>query len=232
MNLQAALLEQSWRDVAGLEFEQPYMKRLADFLQREKSAAAVMYPTEQDIFAALNATSFDAVNTVILGQDPYHGVDQAHGLAFSVRAGVVLPPSLVNIFKEIERDFGVKMPQRSEGRGDLTAWAREGVLLLNATLTVRAGQAASHQGQGWETFTDSIISALNDRREHIVFMLWGSHAQKKGARIDCEKHLVLEAPHPSPLSAYRGFLGCGHFSAANQYLKQHGRAPIDWTCLS
>ncbi|MCC7038659.1 MAG: uracil-DNA glycosylase, partial [Alphaproteobacteria bacterium] len=180
-----------------------------------------IYPAAQNIYAALNTTPFDSVRVVILGQDPYHGPDQAHGLSFSVRDGVKIPPSLRNIYKEI----GGAMPKS----GDLTPWAKQGVLLLNATLTVQAEQAGSHQGRGWEQFTDAIIRALNDRGEHIVFMLWGSYAQKKGAFIDRKKHLVLEAPHPSPLSAHRGFLGCGHFVKANEYLKQQGRKAIDWS---
>jgi len=214
-------------DIIGGEFDQPYMKALKSFLQAEKAAKQVVYPRGDDIFNALNITSFDDVEVVILGQDPYHGPDQAHGLSFSVRAGVALPPSLKNIYKEIEQEFDVKMPRK----GDLTGWAKQGVLLLNATLTVRATQAGSHQGKGWEQFTDAIIRALNDRGEHIVFMLWGSYAQKKGAFIDRKKHLVLEAPHPSPLSAHRGFLGCGHFKKANDYLVKNGRKPIDWTSV-
>ena len=214
-------------DIIGGEFDQPYMKALKSFLQEEKAAKQVVYPRGDDIFNALNITSFEDTEVVILGQDPYHGPDQAHGLSFSVREGIALPPSLKNIYKEIEQEFDVKMPRR----GDLTGWARQGVLLLNATLTVRAAQAGSHQGHGWEQFTDAIIRALNDRGENIVFMLWGSYAQKKGAFIDRKKHLVLEAPHPSPLSAHRGFLGCGHFKKANDYLVKHSREPIDWTAV-
>lgn len=220
-------LDPGWRSVVGSEFDQSYMKALKEFLQQEKAAGHVVYPKGGDIFNALNITSFDTVEVVILGQDPYHGPDQAHGLAFSVRAGIKLPPSLVNIYKEIESEFGVKMPRR----GDLTGWARQGVLLLNATLTVQAQCAGSHQGRGWEQFTDAVIRALNDRGETIVFMLWGSYAQKKGAFIDSTKHLVLQAPHPSPLSAHRGFFGCGHFKKANDYLTQHGRKPVDWTAV-
>ncbi|MDE2337579.1 MAG: uracil-DNA glycosylase, partial [Alphaproteobacteria bacterium] len=160
----------------------------------------------------------------IIGQDPYHGEGQAHGLCFSVRKGVAIPPSLINIYKEIESEYGVKMPRH----GDLTGWAEQGVLLLNATLTVQKALAGSHQRKGWEEFTDAIIRAVNEKREHVVFLLWGSYAQKKGALIDRKKHLVLEAPHPSPLSAHRGFLGCGHFKCANEYLAAHGLAPIDW----
>lgn len=218
-------LDQSWRDVIGGEFDQPYMHALQEFLLQEKNSGRDVYPKDADIFNALNTTPFEKVDVVIIGQDPYHGQDQAHGLAFSVRAGLALPPSLVNIYKEIESEFGVKMPRR----GDLTGWAEQGVLLLNATLTVQAAHAGSHQGRGWEPFTDSIIRALNERDRNIVFMLWGAYAQKKGAFIDRKKHLVLEAPHPSPLSAHRGFLGCGHFKKSNDYLAAHGRKPVDWT---
>ena len=214
-------LDSSWQNVIGSEFAQPYMLTLKEFLKQEKAAGHIVYPAGGDIFNALNTTPFDKVEVVILGQDPYHGPDQAHGLSFSVRHGVKIPPSLRNIYKEI----GGAMPKT----GDLTPWAKQGVLLLNATLTVQAENAGSHQGRGWEQFTDAIIRALNDRGEHIVFMLWGSYAQKKGAFIDRKKHLVLEAPHPSPLSAHRGFLGCGHFVKANEYLKQHGRKTIDWS---
>lgn len=220
-----AQIDQNWLDVVGDEFGLPYMKKLQEFLQQETRAGNVIYPQSADIFNALNMTPFDKVEAVILGQDPYHGPDQAHGLAFSVRRGIKPPPSLLNIYKEISSEFGVAMPRQ----GDLTPWAQQGVLLLNATLTVEADKAGSHQKRGWEQFTDSIIRALNDRGNNIVFMLWGAHAQKKGAFIDRNKHLVLEAPHPSPLSAHRGFLGCGHFRKANDYLIRHGRKPIDWT---
>ncbi|TAL37859.1 MAG: uracil-DNA glycosylase [Alphaproteobacteria bacterium] len=222
---EAIKLDPSWMNAVGGEFEQPYMKKLKEFLVQEKAAGRVVYPKGADIFNALNTTPFGRVEVVILGQDPYHGPDQAHGLAFSVRPGIALPPSLVNIYKEIEASCGIKLPRQ----GDLTGWARQGVLLLNATLTVQAANAGSHQGRGWEQFTDAVIRTLNERGENIVFMLWGSYAQKKGAFIDRKKHLVLEAPHPSPLSAHRGFLGCGHFKKANEYLEQHGRKPIDWS---
>jgi uracil-DNA glycosylase len=220
-------LDNSWMTAVGGEFEQDYMRKLNEFLTQERAAGRVIYPESVDIFNALNLTPMDKVNVVILGQDPYHGPGQAHGLAFSVRAGIALPRSLINIYKEIENSFGIKMPRR----GDLTGWAKQGVLLLNATLTVQAANAGSHQGRGWEEFTDTAIRALNDRAQNIVFMLWGSYAQKKGAFIDRARHCVLEAPHPSPLSAHRGFLGCGHFRKANDYLAQHGRAPIDWTAV-
>jgi uracil-DNA glycosylase len=220
----AAKLDASWMDAVGGEFGKPYMQALDAFLRAEAAAGHVIYPKEAEIFNAFAATPFDAAHVVILGQDSYHGEGQAHGLAFSVPAGVKPPPSLVNIYKEIDASFGVTSPRH----GDLSAWARQGVLLLNTTLTVQAARAGSHQGRGWENFTDAVIRALNDRRDNIVFMLWGSHAQKKGAFLDRRRHLVLEAPHPSPLSAYRGFLGCGHFKQANDYLAAHGRRPIDW----
>lgn len=209
------------------EFAKDYMTRLKDFLKQEKAMGKIIYPKGGEIFNALDQTDFADVKVVILGQDPYHGPNQAHGLAFSVRKGVPKPPSLVNIFKEIESDCHVKMP----ATGDLTGWAKQGVLLLNATLTVQQANAGAHQGKGWEEFTDAVIRAINDEHEHVVFMLWGSYAQKKGAFIDRKKHLVLEAPHPSPLSAHRGFLGCHHFSKANAYLKEKGREPIKWDGL-
>ncbi|MFN7112890.1 MAG: uracil-DNA glycosylase [Alphaproteobacteria bacterium] len=214
----------SWQNVLGAEFGKPYMQALGDFLRAQAAAGHVIYPKPSDIFSAFAETPFDAVSVVILGQDPYHGEGQAHGLAFSVPAGVKPPPSLMNIYKEIDASLGIASPRR----GDLRGWARQGVLLLNTTLTVEAARAGSHQGRGWETFTDAAIRALNAQRAGIVFMLWGSHAQKKGAVIDRRRHLVLDAPHPSPLSAYRGFLGCGHFKKANEYLAAQGRPPIDW----
>lgn len=219
-------LDESWMNHIGAEFKKPYMQELKAFLQQEKSAGEIIYPRGAEIFNALNTTAFDRVRVVILGQDPYHGEGQAHGLAFSVRDGVAIPPSLMNIYKEIDAEFG-SAPQRRRS-GDLTRWAEQGVLLLNATLTVRKAQAGSHQNKGWEEFTDAVIRAVNHHHEHIVFMLWGSYAQKKGAFIDRQKHLVLSAPHPSPLSAHRGFLGCGHFKQANDYLSAHSRPIIDW----
>lgn len=218
-------IDQSWLDVIGAEFEQPYMGKLKTFLQQEKDAGRIIYPKGVEIFNALNTTYFDKVRVVILGQDPYHGEGQAHGLSFSVRKGIRIPPSLINIYKEIEMEYGVRPPQS----GDLTGWAEQGVLLLNATLTVQQANAGSHQKKGWEEFTDAVIRAINDRHEHVIFMLWGAYAQKKGAFIDRRKHLVLETVHPSPLSAHRGFLGCGHFKKANEYLEKHGREPIRWT---
>lgn len=218
-------LEPSWKARVGDWFARDDMRALATFLRQRKAAGATVYPPGGEIFAAFDATPFDAVKVVILGQDPYHGPGQAHGLCFSVRPGVPVPPSLDNIYKELARDTGFV---RSD-HGCLLPWARRGVLLLNSVLTVEAGQAGSHQGKGWEGFTDHVVDVLNREREHLVFLLWGSYAQKKGAVIDPRRHRVLKAPHPSPLSAHRGFLGCGHFSAANQYLARTGQAPVDWS---
>ncbi|MCB1649622.1 MAG: uracil-DNA glycosylase [Pseudomonadales bacterium] len=217
-------LEKSWKHLLLPEFEQPYMQELSAFLRREKTAGKVIYPAGDDIFNALNTTPFDKVKVVILGQDPYHGPGQAHGLCFSVKPGVDLPPSLRNIYREIASDLNIP-PSRS---GYLQCWAQQGVLLLNAVLTVQAGNAASHQGKGWERFTDRVVALLNEKREHLVFLLWGSYAQRKGEIIDRSRHLVLESPHPSPLSASRGFFGNHHFSRANAYLQSHHQAPIDW----
>lgn len=217
-------LEESWLQQIGGEFEKPYMRDLKQFLRREKAAGKVIYPRSSLWFNAFNSTPFDAVKVVILGQDPYHGPGQAHGLCFSVLPGVPFPPSLLNIFKEIQQDLGLPMPDS----GCLQSWAEQGVLLLNATLTVERGRAGSHQGKGWEQFTDCAVQRLNEQREGLVFLLWGSYAQKKGQWIDGDRHLVLKAPHPSPLSAHRGFFGCGHFSAANRYLESRGEAPIQW----
>lgn len=217
-------LEASWKAHVGAEFERPQMHALAEFLRAEKRAGKVIYPPGPRIFAALDTTPFDAVKVVILGQDPYHGPSQAHGLCFSVLPGVPVPPSLENIFAEIERDLHISRPDH----GCLLPWAKQGVLLLNAVLTVERGQAGSHQGKGWEGFTDACVDALNREREGLVFLLWGSYAQAKGKLIDTQRHRVLKAPHPSPLSAYRGFIGCGHFSRANEYLVQRGQTPIDW----
>ncbi len=220
----AVKLDESWMSQIGSEFDKPYMKSLKDFLVQEKSLGKVIFPKGDEIFNAMNTTPFEDVRVVILGQDPYHGVGQAHGLSFSVRDGVRYPPSLLNIYKEIIAEFGGEIPKT----GDLTRWAKQGVLLLNATLTVQESLAGSHQNKGWEEFTDAVIRAINDKRENVVFMLWGSYAQKKGAFIDRTKHLVLNAPHPSPLSAHRGFLGCGHFKRANDYLREKGFGPIVW----
>ena len=216
-------IEDSWRQELAAEWDKSYFARLVDFVKSEYTTTTV-YPPGGEIFAAFNATPFDKVKVVILGQDPYHDVNQANGLCFSVRDGVPFPPSLMNIFKEIHDDLGKPVPQS----GDLSRWARQGVLLLNSTLTVRAHCAGSHQNKGWEQFTDEVILRLANDREHLVFILWGSYAIKKGAFINRMKHLVLTSPHPSPLSAYRGFFGNKHFSRANQYLVEHGIEPIDW----
>ena len=218
-------LHESWLSRLEDQFQQDYMKKLREFLVMRKRHRAVIYPPGSQIFNALDTTHFDKVRVVILGQDPYHGPGQAHGLCFSVLPGVRIPPSQANIYREIESDLGLVPPSH----GCLQSWAEQGVLLLNAVLTVERGQAGSHQGKGWEIFTDRIVQLLNSEREGLVFMLWGSYAMKKGAVIDRRKHMVLKAPHPSPLSAHRGFLGCRHFSAANAYLQERQHAPIDWS---
>ena len=218
-------LEPSWRTRLADEFDQDYMVRLREFLLDRKQSGAVIYPQGSKIFNAMNSCSFDQVKVVVLGQDPYHGPGQAHGLCFSVRLGVPTPPSLVNILKEINDDLGIAPPDH----GNLQSWARQGVLLLNAVLTVERGRAGAHQGKGWERFTDRIVEHLNAERQNLVFLLWGSYAMKKGAVIDRDRHLVLTAPHPSPLSAHRGFFGCRHFSMTNRYLEQQGLKPIDWS---
>lgn len=205
------------------EFDQSYFEQLTRFVHQEYATHTV-YPPGKQIFAAFDSCPFEQVKVVILGQDPYHEPRQAHGLCFSVNDGIPFPPSLQNIFKEIESDLGIPVP----ASGNLTRWAQQGVLLLNATLTVRAHQAASHQGKGWETFTDAVIHKLAEEREHLVFILWGSYAQRKGEFIDSRRHLVLKSPHPSPLSAHRGFFGNHHFSQANRYLASHGITPIQW----
>lgn len=217
-------LHPSWKAALGPVLESSPMQALAEFLRAEKAAGKRIYPAGSRIFAALDETPFDAVKLVILGQDPYHGPGQAHGLSFSVPPGVGIPPSLANIFVELQRDLGVTRPDH----GCLLPWARQGVLLLNAVLTVEEGRAGSHQGRGWEAFTDAVVEGLNREREGLVFLLWGSYAQRKGQIIDARRHRVLRAPHPSPLSAHRGFIGCGHFSAANHYLERRGVAAIDW----
>ncbi len=224
MGAESAPLPSSWMAVLGDEFDQPYMQELRAFLKARKSQGATIYPPSDAIFNAFNATPFDQVKVVILGQDPYHGPGQAHGLCFSVQDGTPPPPSLVNIYKEQASDLGVSQ----SGSGDLSPWARQGVLLLNAVLTVEHGQAASHQGKGWEKFTDAAVAALNAHRQGLVFLLWGSSAQKKGAIVDAARHHVLKAPHPSPLSAHRGFFGCRHFSKTNALLVKAGKVPIDW----
>lgn len=218
-------MEPGWKRVLADEFDRDYMHQLRAFLLDRKRQGKVIYPPGPLVFNAFNHTPFESVKVVILGQDPYHGPGQAHGLCFSVPRGVPVPPSLQNIFKEIHRDLGLPMPTH----GNLEAWADRGVLLLNATMTVEQGAAGAHQNQGWERFTDAAIEHLSREREGLVFLLWGSYAQKKGRIIDRDRHLVLEAPHPSPLSAHRGFIGCGHFSKANEYLVRQGREPIDWS---
>ncbi len=222
---QTIQLHDSWLDVLSGEFEKPYMKELKRFLQQQKRDGKVVYPEGKDIFNALNSTPFDKVKVVILGQDPYHGPGQAHGLCFSVQKGVRFPPSLQNIFKEIQQEFNFPSPSH----GCLQSWAAQGVLLLNATLTVEQGQAGSHQGKGWETFTDAVVAALNEKCEGLAFVLWGSYAQKKGAYIDPQKHCIFKSVHPSPLSAHRGFFGNGHFTKVNDYLAQQGKGAIDWS---
>lgn len=217
-------IEESWREVLQPQFDSVYFEMLTTFVRKAYQASTV-YPPGSKIFEAFNRTPFYKVKVVILGQDPYHGPNQAHGLCFSVQDGIQPPPSLINIYKELQKEYGVAVNMTN---GNLTRWADQGVLLLNATLTVEAGKAGSHQGKGWETFTDAAIKALSDRREGLVFMLWGSYAQQKGRVIDRSKHLVLESSHPSPLSVYRGFDGCGHFKKANQYLQSRGQEPIDW----
>ena len=217
-------IENSWKSVLRDEFDKDYFVRLTEFVREEYRTAEAVFPPGNKIFAAFDATPFDEVKVVILGQDPYHNYGQANGLCFSVGDSVQMPPSLVNIFKEVNSDTGAPIPTS----GDLARWARQGVLLLNATLTVRAHQAASHQGRGWEQFTDAAVAALSARRENLVFLLWGNYAKRKGAVIDRSKHLVLESAHPSPLSAYHGFFGNHHFSRANAYLVEHGKAPVVW----
>ena len=216
-------IDQSWKDRLQTEFDKPYFRNLTDFV-REEYARGTVYPPGRLIFNAFDLCPFDKVKVVIIGQDPYHEPGQAHGLCFSVNDGVPFPPSLRNIFKEISDDLGKPVPVS----GDLSRWARQGVLLLNATLTVRAGLAGSHQGKGWEEFTDAVIRELNAGREGLVFILWGSYAKKKGAMIDRQRHLVLSSAHPSPLSAYNGFFGNHHFSQANDWLIKHGQTPIEW----
>ncbi len=216
---------QTWSDVLGQEKQQPYFQETLNFVRQEREAGKVIYPPAAVVFNAFKYTEFADVKVVILGQDPYHGPNQAHGLCFSVLPGVAVPPSLVNIYKELQKDIpGFEIPPH----GYLLSWAQQGVLLLNTVLTVEAGKAHSHASLGWEKFTDRVIAALNDHREGLVFLLWGNHAQKKGQYIDRQRHHVLMAPHPSPLSAHRGFLGCGHFSKTNQFLTEAGQQPITW----
>lgn len=216
-------IEQGWNEVLSKEFNEPYFEKLTDFVKNEYKNHKI-FPPLGELFSAFDLCPFNKVKVVIIGQDPYHGPGQAHGLCFSVRNGVKFPPSLRNIFKEINADLGTAVPQS----GDLTRWATQGVLLLNATLTVRAHQAGSHQGKGWEQFTDAAINAISEQKEKVVFLLWGAYAQRKGQVIDKSKHLVLESVHPSPLSASRGFFGNHHFSRANHYLVENGKSPIEW----
>lgn len=217
-------LEPGWRKILAGEFDKPYMSELVDFLRQQASAHKKVYPTRQQIFRALNATPFDNVRVVILGQDPYHGPNQANGLSFSVPAGMPLPPSLRNIYKELASDLKTSPPQD----GDLNHWAQQGVLLLNAVLSVEEGLANSHAGKGWEAFTDKILSVLSQQKSGLVFVLWGNYAQRKSALIDASKHCVLKAAHPSPLSAHRGFFGSKPFSHINRYFKDHGKREISW----
>lgn len=218
-------LEKSWNQLLGQELDKSYMHELMTFLDKEAKSGKTLYPQTQDIFAALNLTPFDQVKVVILGQDPYHGPNQAHGLCFSVKPGVKPPPSLVNIFKEFKEDLGLPVPDH----GNLAAWAKQGVLLLNNVLTVEDGKAGSHHLKGWEEFTSKIIELLNEKKENLVFILWGSPAQKKAQKVDATKHCVIKSVHPSPLSSYRGFFGSKPFSQTNSYLKSKGIPPIDWS---
>jgi uracil-DNA glycosylase len=222
--MSAAKLDESWQAALAPEFASPYMQALRAFLVSENALGKEIFPKGSEYFRALDLARLGDIRVVILGQDPYHGDGQAHGLCFSVRPGLRIPPSLVNIYKELERDLGIA-PAR---HGFLEHWAEQGVLLLNSVLTVGRGLAASHQGQGWERFTDAVIRAVNDQKSPVVFMLWGAYAQRKAAFVDASKHLLLKAPHPSPLSAHQGFIGCGHFSKANEFLAAKGLAPIDW----
>jgi len=216
-------IEESWKKILFDEFQKPYFEALKTFLVEEKKHYTI-YPSGANIFAAFNHTPFERVKVVILGQDPYHGVGQAHGLSFSVQEGVPHPPSLQNIFKELRDDIGCDIPKN----GTLTSWADQGVFLINAVLTVRSSEANSHKGRGWETFTDTVIKTLSDAKEHVVFILWGAPAGAKASLIDSKKHLILKAPHPSPLSSYRGFFGSKPFSKSNAYLIEHGKTPIKW----
>ena len=221
----AIQLRAEWLQLLESEFSADYMKQLGEFLRAEKALGKEIYPPGGEFFAALEATPPASVKVVILGQDPYHGPGQAHGLSFSVRGRQRIPPSLQNIFRELQSDLGLQTPSH----GDLSAWADEGVLLLNSVLSVERGIAGAHQGKGWERFTDAVIAAVNAGTSPVVFMLWGAQAQRKGSAINRDRHCVLTAPHPSPLSAHRGFLGCQHFSQANRFLVEHQRGPVDWS---
>ncbi|WP_419905765.1 uracil-DNA glycosylase [Kiloniella sp.] len=217
-------LHESWKEILSSEFNKDYMRNLKVFLKQQKQLKKIIFPRGSEYFQALNLTPVEEVKVVILGQDPYHGLGQAHGLCFSVRPDIAIPPSLKNIFKELKQDLDIDQPTH----GCLIPWAQQGVLLLNSVLTVEQHKAGAHQGRGWELFTDQIIHKLSETHNNLVFLLWGSYAHKKGAAIDREKHLVLQSPHPSPISAHRGFIGNKHFSQTNAYLKQHERAPINW----
>ncbi|HPG12198.1 MAG TPA: uracil-DNA glycosylase [Chitinophagaceae bacterium] len=217
-------IEPSWKEALATQFIQPYFQQIVLHIKTEKSQGKTIYPPGSQIFNAFDTTALDHVKVVILGQDPYHGPGQAHGLCFSVQDGVPPPPSLVNIYKELQSDIGMTPP----GHGNLTAWAKQGVFLLNASLTVRASEPMSHSKIGWANFTDAVIKTISDKREHVVFLLWGKFAREKKVLIDQNKHLVLEAAHPSPLSAHNGFLGCRHFSKANEYLVKNGIEPVNW----
>ncbi len=221
----AVQIEASWKEILKEEFNKNYFKQAGAHIRTEKNQGQVIYPPGSLIFNAFNKTPFDKIKAVILGQDPYHGAGQAMGLCFSVPKGVATPPSLVNIFKELKEDTGMNLPKH----GDLSAWAQQGVLLLNASLTVRAGEPMSHSRIGWQIFTDTVIKKISALRENVVFLLWGKFAQEKEILIDHNKHCILKAPHPSPLSAHNGFFGCRHFSKTNQYLMKHGKDPIDWS---
>ena len=218
-------LHAEWLALLNDEFQQPYMRELREFLLQRKRAGIQVYPPGSQIFNALDSTPPDQIKVVILGQDPYHGPGQAHGLCFSVQPGVAIPPSLKNIYQELRDDIGFEIPRH----GYLQTWAEQGVLLLNAALTVERGNAGAHQGKGWERFTDRVVEIVNNGERPVAFMLWGSHAQRKGQGINSQRHLVLKAPHPSPLSAHRGFFGCKHFSEANYWLQQQGLQPVDWS---
>jgi uracil-DNA glycosylase len=218
-------ISSEWKKSLENEFKEAYFHDLVEFLKTEKSSKQVVYPPGPLIFNAFNLTDLDQVKVVIIGQDPYHGPNQAHGLSFSVQKGIPAPPSLMNIYKEIQNDLGIT---NLKTKGDLTYWAKQGVLLVNATLTVRANQPNSHAGIGWQRFTDKVIQVLNEQCEHLVFMLWGNFAKEKGMHIDTKKHLILKAAHPSPFSADKGFFGCKHFSKTNEYLIKFGKSPIDW----
>lgn len=221
-------IEKSWKEKLSPELKKTYMQNLKSFLHNEEIHGKIVFPHRDEYFAALNATAFKKVKVVLLGQDPYHGPGQAHGLCFSVRPGVRFPPSLKNIFKELKTDLGIDAPIH----GCLTSWAEQGVLMLNSVLTVEESKAASHKNRGWEIFTDKIISLLNDERERLVFILWGAYAQKKASFVDRKKHLVIEGVHPSPLSAHRGFFGAKPFSKVNHYLKSNGKGPVDWNSIN